>query len=54
MIAKASGVLYRATQQQAYFKDVRILIPESWDNVQANISTWETFNVKLKFKCKSL
>ena len=52
MIQKASGVLYRATRQQAYFKDVRILIPESWDNVQANISTWETFSVR--FCCNQI
>ncbi|XP_057365309.1 calcium-activated chloride channel regulator 1-like [Daphnia carinata] len=44
MIRRASSVLYRATKKRAYFKDVRILIPESWSNVQSNISTWETYS----------
>jgi len=48
MIRKASSVLYRATRQKAYIQDVRILIPESWNNIQSNISTWETFNVSFK------
>ena len=48
MIRKASSVLYRATRQKAYIRDVRILIPESWNNIQSNISTWETFNVSFK------
>ena len=45
MITRASRVLFHATEKRAYFKDVRILIPDSWDNVPANITTWETYNV---------
>ena len=47
MIRKASNVLYRATQNRAYFKDVRILVPETWKNIPANVSTWETFSVSI-------
>lgn len=45
MIRRASSVLYRATKKRAYFKDVRILVPESWSNVRSNLSTWETYSV---------
>ena len=45
MIREASNVLYRATRNRAYFKDVRILVPDTWKNISANISTWETFSV---------
>ena len=45
MITKASRVLYRATEKRAYFKDVRILIPETWRNIPANVSTWESYIV---------
>ena len=45
MITRGSKVLFHATEKRAYFKDVRILIPDSWDNVPANITTWETYNV---------
>jgi hypothetical protein len=45
MIRRASSVLYRATEKRAYFKDVRILVPESWSNIRANLSTWETYSV---------
>ncbi|XP_046656009.1 calcium-activated chloride channel regulator 4A-like [Daphnia pulicaria] len=44
MIRRASSVLYRATEKRAYFKDVRILVPESWSNIRANLSTWETYS----------
>ncbi|XP_057365308.1 calcium-activated chloride channel regulator 1-like isoform X2 [Daphnia carinata] len=44
MIRRASSVLYRATKKRAYFKDVRILVPESWSNVRSNLSTWETYS----------
>lgn len=45
MIRRASSVLYRATKYRAYIKDVRILVPESWSNIRANVSTWETYSV---------
>jgi len=53
MVLEASPVLYKATQDRAYFSSVRILVPESWTHVEANISSWETFEVinSLK-KCK--
>ena len=47
MIRRASSVLYRATKKRAYFKDVRILVPESWSNIRANLSTWETYSVSI-------
>ncbi|KAI9559824.1 hypothetical protein GHT06_013831 [Daphnia sinensis] len=44
MIIEASPVLYVATGDRAYFKSVRILIPNSWKDVQgATASSWETF-----------
>lgn len=52
MITRASRVLHRATEKRAFFKDVRILIPEFWDRVRANESSWETFNVRIKFPFK--
>ncbi len=45
MIRQASSVLYSATRKRAYFKDVRILVPETWINIPSNGSTWETFSV---------
>ncbi|KAK4030134.1 Uncharacterized protein APZ42_033003 [Daphnia magna] len=43
MVEDASPVLYVATGDRAYFKSVRILIPNSWKDVEANVSSWETF-----------
>uniref|UniRef100_A0A0P6FLQ1 Calcium-activated chloride channel regulator 4, 30 kDa form n=1 Tax=Daphnia magna TaxID=35525 RepID=A0A0P6FLQ1_9CRUS len=43
MILDASPVLYVATGDRAYFKSVLILIPQSWKDVEANASSWETF-----------
>ncbi|XP_057365310.1 calcium-activated chloride channel regulator 4-like [Daphnia carinata] len=43
MILEASPVLYKATIDRAYFKRVQILIPQSWKNVNATTSSWETF-----------
>ncbi|XP_057365305.1 calcium-activated chloride channel regulator 4-like [Daphnia carinata] len=43
MILEASPVLYVATGDRAYFKRVQILIPQSWTNVNATASSWETF-----------
>ena len=46
MITKASRVLFQATEKRAYYKDVRILIPETWDNITPDAPvTWETFDV---------
>ena len=48
MVQEASAVLSFATRNYAFFyKDIRILIPESWDHIQANSSTWETWQVSL-------
>ena len=47
IIRGASSVLYRATGNRAYFKDVRILVPESWSKITANASTWETYSVSI-------
>ena len=49
MIRRASSVLYRATKKRAYFKDVRILVPESWSNIRANLSSWETYSVSILY-----
>ncbi|KAI9559825.1 hypothetical protein GHT06_013832 [Daphnia sinensis] len=43
MVSQASPVLYVATYDRAYFKRVQILIPQSWKDVQATASSWETF-----------
>lgn len=45
MIRRASAVLFEATKKRAYFKKVHILIPDTWNQIQANISTWETYSV---------
>jgi len=46
MVRGASTLLFSATEKRAYFKEVRILVPDSWDNIQTNANvTWETFNV---------
>lgn len=47
MILQASPVLYVATGDRAYFKGVQILIPQSWKDVNATISSWETFEVRI-------
>lgn len=46
MMLEASYALYRATEDRAYFRSVHILIPESWDHIEANLSSWETFKVR--------
>ncbi|KAI9556636.1 hypothetical protein GHT06_016426 [Daphnia sinensis] len=43
IITEASADLYTATRQRSYIESVRILIPQTWVNVAANVSTWETF-----------
>lgn len=45
MISEASPVLYKATYDRAYFRTVRILVPDSWTHVEANASSWETLEV---------
>ena len=47
MILDASPVLYKATGDRAFFKSVNILIPISWTHIEANLSTWETFDVRI-------
>jgi calcium-activated chloride channel regulator 4 len=50
LITEASAVLYEATRHRSYIESVRILIPQTWENVtMANSSTWENFQV-----CNSL
>jgi hypothetical protein len=46
MILAASPVLYMATENRAYFQSVRILVPPTWTNIKAELSTWETFDVR--------
>ena len=41
-------MLYKATENRAYFKSVHILIPDSWNHLEASLSTWETFEVCFK------
>ena len=46
MVLEASPILYKATENRAFFESVHILIPELWSNIEANFSTWETFDVR--------
>uniref|UniRef100_A0A0P5N6L4 Calcium-activated chloride channel regulator 4, 30 kDa form n=1 Tax=Daphnia magna TaxID=35525 RepID=A0A0P5N6L4_9CRUS len=43
IITEASADLYAATRQRSYIQSVQILIPQTWVNITANASTWETF-----------
>ncbi|XP_057373377.1 calcium-activated chloride channel regulator 4-like [Daphnia carinata] len=43
IITEASADLYTATRNRSYIKSVQILIPQTWVNITANTSTWETF-----------
>ena len=54
VVGRASTVLYRATRERAYFRSVHILIPQTWDRVNANVSTWETFNVSHRTYIKQI
>ena len=45
MIRQASPVLYKATRDRVYFKGVHILIPETWNHIEANLTSWEIFEV---------
>lgn len=47
MIRRASSVLFEATKKRAYFRRVQILIPDTWEDIQAKVSTWETYSVTL-------
>ncbi|XP_046645406.1 calcium-activated chloride channel regulator 1-like [Daphnia pulicaria] len=41
LITEASADLYEATRNRSYIESVNILIPQTWENVIANASTWE-------------
>ena len=45
MIQQASPVLYKATKDRAYFQSVHILVPASWNHIEANVSSWQIFEV---------
>ncbi|XP_070559830.1 calcium-activated chloride channel regulator 4A-like [Ptychodera flava] len=49
MFTDASSLLYQATKQRAYFKDITILIPKTWSdsytNVLATTEIFDTANV---------
>ena len=47
LITDASSALYIATRKRAYIQSVNILIPQSWNTIEANRSTWENFNVNV-------
>ena len=47
-MTEASTDLYTATRNRSYIESVRILIPQTWENVTANASTWENFQVLAK------
>ena len=47
LITDASSALYIATCKRACFQSVNILIPQSWNRIEANSSTWENFNVNV-------
>ncbi len=42
MMSQASEVLHNA-QTELIFGDVHILIPATWTNIDANLSSWETY-----------
>ncbi|XP_070559929.1 calcium-activated chloride channel regulator 1-like [Ptychodera flava] len=45
MLTDASSLLYQATKQRAYFKDITILIPRTWsDNITNVLATTEIFD----------
>ena len=43
LLTKASAELYGATRQRAYFKDVTILVPKTWNLDEAEAAVDETF-----------
>ena len=43
LLTKASAELYRATRQRAYFKEVTILVPQTWNLDEAQAAVDETF-----------
>jgi len=43
LLTKASAELYGATRQRAYFKDVTILVPQTWNLDEAEAAVDETF-----------
>ena len=45
MLTSASAALYSASRQRSYINAVRILIPDTWRNIPANVTTWEIFSV---------
>lgn len=40
---KSSETLFEATKRRAYFKNISILLPESWDRGNYSESTGETY-----------
>ena len=43
LLTKASAELYGATRQRAYFKEVTILVPQTWNLDEAEAAVDETF-----------
>ena len=43
LLTKASAELYGATRQRAYFKEVTILVPQTWNLDEAEPAVDETF-----------
>ena len=43
LMTKASAELYGATRQRAYFKEVTILVPQTWNLDEAEAAVDETF-----------
>ena len=43
LLTKASAELYGATRQRAYFKEVTILVPQTWNLDKAEAAVDETF-----------
>ncbi|XP_038047651.1 calcium-activated chloride channel regulator family member 3-like [Patiria miniata] len=45
VFTEASKFLFQATKKRAYFKDIHILVPESWeDSAEYSIVTWQRFD----------
>ena len=44
LLTKASGELYGASRQRAYFKSVTILVPQTWNLDEAEAAEDETYD----------
>ena len=44
LMTKASGELYGATRQRAYFKSVTILVPQTWNLEEAEAAVDENYD----------